>query len=96
MMMALASTPHGPFREAVLSPDRGKGWASGGKQACGTKGRTLATGKKNPASGAGLRYERGVLANSKGYSSMVRISASTSPRRLVKRAAAAPLITRWS
>lgn len=30
------------------------------------------------------------------YRSRVRMSASSSPRRLVKRAAAAPLITRWS
>jgi len=53
---------------------------------------------------AGLRYERGSsikTAASPGrrqrtavYSSMVRMSASRSPRRLVKRAAAAPLITR--
>ncbi len=60
--------------------------------------------QKKPRQLAGLRYERGsskkVPAPLKEgrlaacYSSMVRISASTSPRRLVKRAAAAPLITR--
>lgn len=64
----------------------------------------LGTGRqKKPRHLAGLRYERGsskrVLPLARRgsvppYSSMVRISPSTSPRRLVKRAAAAPLITR--
>jgi len=60
-------------------------------------------GQKKPRQSTGLRYERGSskrelpLARRGSvlpYSSMVRISPSTSPRRLVKRAAAAPLITR--
>src|SRR5690606_9825333 len=62
--------------------------------------------QKKPRRAAGLerrawraRFEEGVRragARRQGYSSRVRISASSSDRRLVKRAAAAPLITRWS
>ncbi len=60
--------------------------------------------QKKPRQVAGPRNERGVLEFDTGqplgcpvrYSSSVRMSASSSLRRLVKRAAAAPLITRWS
>jgi len=61
--------------------------------------------KKKPRQVAGLRYERGarksiqpgLLSEEEAvtvYSKIVRISFSTWPRRWVKRAAAAPLITR--
>ena len=61
--------------------------------------------QKKPRQLAGLRYERVALENvctsgppspegSLDYSRMVRMSASRLPRRWVKRAAAAPLITR--
>ena len=58
--------------------------------------------KAPPIGGVEVRawqLEKGTCPPKRGrlaacYSSMVRISASTSPRRLVKRAAAAPLITR--
>ncbi|QHG21908.1 hypothetical protein GDV60_03210 [Pseudomonas sp. DTU12.1] len=65
----------------------------------------IQTGKKSPAKLAGLRYERGARKScsqpppmkgeaAAGYSRMVRISFSNWLRRWVKRAAAAPLITR--
>ena len=65
----------------------------------------IQTGKKSPAKLAGLRYERGARKSLQPglpgegeaaavYSRMVRMSFSNWLRRWVKRAAAAPLITR--
>lgn len=68
------------------------------------RSRVFMARKKSPAKRAGLRYERGARkqrsggpsgeGGPSGYSKMVRMSPSRSLRRLVKRAAAAPLITR--
>ena len=65
----------------------------------------IEAGKKSPAKLAGLRYERGARKSLQPglpgegeaaavYSRMVRMSFSNWLRRWVKRAAAAPLITR--